>query len=405
MIACEETILDFLHGQGGFTRTQIQCLHQWWQAARWDGEELPPFLVRHQALSDQAAHLLQLLAAGDLTEIMAQALIDCGELADLRARLPNLAMLPEDRNLFATVRLLDGDDTDKEAGAGKHDFALPEQPCVGMKLGKYLLAECIGAGSSGLVFRAMHPTLQISVAVKVLHPATGGPDRQAHRKLKAEAQLLARLNHRYIVRALDFEPEADFPFLVLEYVNGPSLAELIEQGGRIRPDRVVRILSQLAEALAATHALGIVHRDIKPANVLLTRSGECKLADLGLALVQQPLAGTDLEPGPVMARAGTVLYVAPELAENGTVSEQSDLYSLGATLYHALTGSPPFVGSTIREVLLQHSSARPLSPRMLVPDLSPELANLVLRLLAKDPRRRPVSFTALLRESEVLNSR
>ena len=405
MIACDETVVDFLHSQGGFTRTQIKRLHQWWQAERRNGEDLPPFLARHQALSDPAAHTLQMLAAGNLTEIMAQALIDRHELTGLRTRLPDLASLPEDRDLLATVRLLDGEDTDKEPGPCKDDLALPELPRVGMKLAKYFLAECIGEGSSGLVFRAMHPTLQIPVAVKVLHPATAVKDRQAYRKLKAEAQLLARLTHRYVVRVFDFEPEGQFPFLVLEYVNGPSLAELIEQSGRIRPDRVIRILSQLAEALAAAHAAGIVHRDIKPANVLLTGGGECKLADLGLALVQYAPAGTDIEPGTVTARAGTVLYVAPELAEHGKASEQSDLYSLGATLYHALTGSPPFVGSTIREVLLQHSSTPLLSPRALVPDLPPELANLILRMLAKDPRRRPASFTALLREPITAHAR
>ena len=405
MITCDETVIDFLRHQAGFTHSQIERLQQWWQANRRESEELPQFLARQQVLSGPAARILQLVAEGNMTELMGQALIDRGQLDEFRLRLPELAALPEDHDLSATVRLLDGDDTDKECRDSKQEPALPNQPRVGMKLGKYLLTECIGEGSSGLVFRALHPTLQVPVAVKVLHPAANGDDRQSYRKLKAEAQFLARLNHRYIVRVFDFEPSGEFPFLILEYVNGPSLAELILQSGRVQPSRAIRILSQLAEALAAAHALGIVHRDIKPANVLLTRAGECKLADLGLALVQTPPAGIDLQSGPVTARAGTVLYVAPELAENGTASEQSDMYSLGATLYHALTGFPPFVGSTIREILVQHSSMPPLPPRTLVPDLSQELESLVLRMLAKNPHHRPTSFAALLSEIRCAASR
>jgi serine/threonine protein kinase len=404
MITCDETVFDFLRNQGGFTQSQVERLQQWWQAARRDGEELPRFLTRRQVLSGPAARILQLVADGNMTEMMGQALIDPRELTDFRLRLPELAELPEDHDLFATVRLLDDDDTEKDSAAGKHKPDVSGHPRVGKRLGKYLLTECIGEGSTGLVFRALHPTLQVPVAVKVLHPVGSGDDQQSYQKLKAEAQLLARLNHRYIVRVFDFEPDADSPFLVLEYVNGPSLAELIEQSGRIQPSRALRILWQLAEALAAAHGLGIVHRDIKPANVLLTRGGECKLADLGLALIQRPPAGSDLQSGPVSARAGTVLYVAPELAEHGIASERSDIYSLGATLYHALTGSPPFVGSSIREILVQHSQVPPLSPRTLVPDLSPELANLVLRMLAKDPRQRPESFAALRQESVLTNA-
>ncbi|HEV3142570.1 MAG TPA: serine/threonine-protein kinase [Gemmataceae bacterium] len=404
MIACNEAVFDFLHSHARFSRTQVERLQQWWLANRRESEELHAFLARQQLVSSPTARILQLVAQSNMTEVMAHALIEHEELTELRLRLPELVVLPEEDKLSATVTLLAGGDTDKETTGSHADLPLIEHPRVGMRLGKYVLTEWIGEGSCGIVFRAFHPTLQIPVAVKVLHPAKAIKNRELHGKLKAEGQLLARLNHRYVVRVFDFEPDGDFPFLVLEYVSGPNLAELIEQSGRIQPSRALRILRQLADALGAAHAMGIVHRDIKPANVLLTRSGVTKLADLGLALVQQPFLQSQAGTPPFPARAGTIFYIAPELAEGGVASEQSDMYSLGATIYHALTGSPPFVGSTAREIRSQHSSAPVPSPKTRVPDLPDDLAQLVLQMLAKDPRQRPASFAALLHEPMLFNS-
>src|SRR5205085_16417 len=131
------------------------------------------------------------------------------------------------------------------------------------------------------------------------------------RRLMAEARILAKLNHPHVVRVFDFEQDAHFPYLVLEYVNGPSLEQLIVQSGRVQPARVVHIMRQLADALAATHRLGIVHRDIKPANVLLTRDGDVKLADLGLATVRGPAHAADAGPLPASARVGRRLATHP----------------------------------------------------------------------------------------------
>src|SRR5262249_40677931 len=132
------------------------------------------------------------------------------------------------------------------------------------------------------------------------------------KKLKAEARILALLNHPHIVRLYDFEPDPQHPFLVLEFVNGPSLAELIEHSGRLQPHRAVRIAREAAEALAAAHQIGIVHRDVKPGNVLLMRFGEVKLADLGLASVFRPNSQMAHGPCALGARAGTASYLAPE---------------------------------------------------------------------------------------------
>src|SRR5262249_53569932 len=143
----------------------------------------------------------------------------------------------------------------------------------------------------------------------------------------------------------------------------------------------------------------IVHRDIKPANVLLTRSGEVKLADLGLATVRCPSATVGEGPVPASARVGTACYMAPELAgSNRPADARSDIYSLGATFCHALPGGPPFAAETAWEMIERHAKAPPPNPRDRVPTLPIDLADLVLRMLAKDPQQRPGSFEALLAE-------
>ena len=399
MNACDIVVLDFLATHAGFTARQVGYLKSWWESTRQIEEDLAAFLLRQQLLSQPTVQVFRQISRNHLTETLGAVLVDRRELQSLRRRLPEVARLDEDRELNATVTLLSGDDTAK-------DFQLPPPPVVpekppaplvGTSLGKYLLTECIGAGAAGVVFRAMHPTLHIPVAVKVLRSAAGLEGAEGQRRLNAEGRLLARLNHPNVVRVFDFEQDRDFPFLVLEFINGPSLAELIAQSGRIQARRVVPIMRQLVDALSAAHRLGIVHRDIKPANVLLNRDGDAKLADLGLATRQGP--ADDSGPLPANARVGTVSYLAPELAGTAQLAdERSDIYALGATMFHALTGSPPFRGDSVWEVLCQHARTPPPAPRSRAADVPIELSDLVERMLAKDPAARPASFAALFLE-------
>src|SRR5260370_28859353 len=295
---CDLIVLDFLATHAGFTAQQICHLKACWESVRHGDEDLAQFLLGQQLLSGSAVQIFAQMGRHHLTELLGLALLDRRELQSLRRRLPDVALLADDK-LSATVTLLNGDDTAKDsnpalelpplAHADGHAHAEPELPRAGFVLGKYLLAEWVGHGSGSEVYRALHPTLQIPVAVKILHPTIEGDGIERARRLSAEARVLARLNHPNIVRVFDFEQDEYFAFLVLEYVNGPSLAELIEHSGRVQASRVVRIMRQLVDALAAAHKLGIVDRDIKPANVLLTRDGHVKLADLALALVPAPI--------------------------------------------------------------------------------------------------------------------
>jgi serine/threonine-protein kinase len=268
----------------------------------------------------------------------------------------------------------------------------------GRTLGKCLLIEELGRGGWCTVFRALHQSLQLSVAVKVLHvPADDPWLASARAQLRSEARLLARLCHPHIVRLFDFADDPALPYLVLECVDGPSLRELIRQSGRLQPQRARAVMRQVARGLLALRSIGAVHRDIKPGNLLMARDGNVKIADFGQAILPAEVdeSATDSEPREV---AGTVAYVAPEqFLAPALVDHRSDLYSLGVTFYEAVTGQLPFQGRSRMEVLMQHAHARPASPQSLVPELDPAMAELILRLLAKDPDDRPRDAAEVLR--------
>jgi serine/threonine protein kinase len=265
---------------------------------------------------------------------------------------------------------------------------------AGAMLGKYLLTERVGCGSCGVVFRALHQTLGIAVAVKVLQ--VGSNLANIGEQLRTEARLLAQLNHPNIVRVWDFEEVDPFPYMVLEYVEGLSLAELINQSGRLRLDRALKITMQVTDGLTVAHKLGIVHRDIKPGNVLLTKDGTAKLADLGLALLTNQSTITGVS-SPNEGVAGTVAYMAPEQALSSTnIDHRADLYALGATFYHALTGQLPFVGRSRMEVLLKHAREPLVPPHERCADIDPQISRIVLKLMAKKPDDRYPTYEALM---------
>jgi hypothetical protein len=265
-------------------------------------------------------------------------------------------------------------------------------PGVGSVLGKCLLTGVLGRGGRGTVFSALHTTLNIPVAVKVLR-ADGGEGGELAEELRHEAQLLAQLSHPNIVRVLDFET-AGVPFVVMEMVEGPSLADLIGQTGGLRVERAAAILLEAAAGLAAAWELNIVHRDIKPGNILLTRAGGVKVADLGLAFTSGAAKGDSLSGSPV----GTGAYMAPEQARAaGAVDFRADVYALGATFYHAATGQLPFTGRNNREMLLLHATAPLVPPHEAAPGLvDPDASAVVARMMAKDPAERHGSYAELM---------
>jgi serine/threonine protein kinase len=259
---------------------------------------------------------------------------------------------------------------------------------IGDLLGKCLLTDLIGRGGSCVVFRALHQGLNVPVAVKVLPLDAGEAHRRAYEQLKFEARLLAQLPHPHIVRVYDFEDNIALPYLVLECVEGPTLADLIQQSGRLALDRAAEIISQISEALGALWKLGAVHRDVKPGNILLGRDRLAKLADFGQAVLveEQEIADPEQEKLAPEDVSGTAAYLAPEqfLAPD-SVDQRTDIYALGATFYHAITGELPFGGRSRLEVLLKRTREAPPPPSEIVPGLPLRINEVILTMMARDP--------------------
>jgi serine/threonine protein kinase len=199
-----------------------------------------------------------------------------------------------------------------------------------------------------------------------------------------EAQLLAQLVHPNIVRVLDFEDDPARPFVVMEFVDGLSVSDLIKQCGRVAPGRAIEIALHVSEGLDAARKIGVVHRDVKPGNILLTRDGTSKLVDLGLAVVARPGNSTGVGQNSAMIE-GTVGYMAPEQTLGGSVDHRSDQYSLGCTLYQLVTGRLPFAGRSAHEVMFQHLRVPPTPPHEVAASVPRELSRVILTMMEKSP--------------------
>jgi serine/threonine protein kinase len=250
---------------------------------------------------------------------------------------------------------------------------------------RYLLEEPIGRGGMASVWRALDTVLERPVAIKRLHARVQGDPELAER-FRREAQVVARLSHPHLVHLLDRGEEAGTPYLVFELVEGQNLKARVREHGRLQPEEAARICAQVARALAYAHARGVIHRDIKAHNVLLTDTGEAKLADFGIARILGAPEDSSLTATGMLL--GTSDYLAPEQAEGGPVDARTDIYSLGIVLYECLTGRLPFTGDGWLAVAMKHVREPLPDPRTLVPDLPPQLAAAALRAAAKEPDRR-----------------
>ncbi|MGW0965127.1 serine/threonine-protein kinase [Streptomyces sp. NPDC002516] len=255
--------------------------------------------------------------------------------------------------------------------------------------GRYRLQTTLGRGAMGEVWRAHDEMIGRSVAVKLLLSQDADPTAAA--RFRLEAQTAGLLNHRHVVGVLDFGAYDNRLFLVMELVEGDSLAGVLTSAGTLPADRVARIAAEAAAGLAAAHQQGIVHRDIKPGNLLLDAEGSVKIGDFGIARFMDDPAGGLTATGQIV---GTSLYLAPERALGKTAGPPSDMYSLGCVLYQLLTGRPPFQASSPVAVLHQHLDSTPTPPRELGADLPPAFENYLLGLLAKQPEDRPTALQA-----------
>jgi eukaryotic-like serine/threonine-protein kinase len=242
----------------------------------------------------------------------------------------------------------------------------------------------------GSVYRARDRVLDRTVAVKLL-PAELASDDQAADRLQREARSAARLNHPRIVSVFDAGLADGTPYLVMEYVEGRTLAQELQDHGRLSPGRAASIAAGIAEALAAAHAAGVVHRDVKPGNVLLVDGDEVKVADFGIARATEE--DTITHPSAVV---GSAPYLSPEQARGEVADARSDLYGLGVVLYEMLVGRPPFEADSPVAVAFKHLEEEPEPPSSVEPGIPAELDRVVMTALAKDPADRYESAGAFL---------
>jgi serine/threonine protein kinase len=265
--------------------------------------------------------------------------------------------------------------------------------CRGFVLGKYRLLDRLGAGGMATVFLAEHVRMQRPVALKVL-PSDRADDPACLGRFLREAQAAAALDHPNIVRAYDIETEGALCFLVMEYVDGVTLQELVNRRGRLEPARAAHYIRQAALGLEHAHQAGLVHRDIKPANLLVTRAGVVKILDMGLARFFQDESDMLTREHEGKSILGTADYLAPEQGRDShDVDIRADLYSLGATFFYLLIGRPPFDGGTLNQKLIAHQMKPPMDVHTLRREIPHEMAALVAKMLAKDPSHRPQTPT------------
>jgi tRNA A-37 threonylcarbamoyl transferase component Bud32 len=268
------------------------------------------------------------------------------------------------------------------------------------RVGAYVIEVKIGEGGMGKVYRCLDRALRRRVAVKVLHEKYGQDERYKARFLR-EAQTIASISHPSIaqVYAIDTAEDGSL-FIVMEHVEGSSVETALEKSGAFRLARAIALIREVALGLQAAHRKGIIHRDIKPSNLLLGEDDSVKIVDFGLA---KDLSGRNsiTDEGMVL---GTPHYISPEQGRGQAVDQRSDIYSLGATFYHLVTGRPPFEGKSQIAVIVAHVQEDPVAPHLAQPVLPRGVSHVIGRMMASRPDDRYQDYDELLADLDRLRS-
>ena len=265
---------------------------------------------------------------------------------------------------------------------------------IGAEIGGCRIISKIGEGGMGAVYKAHHIRLNKVVALKVMAAGLLGLGDEVHRKrFLREARAAAQLEHPNIVTVYDVNEFENSPYIVMQYVEGRSVGDDLDNQGKYGEIEALRIVRQAAEALDAAQQHNIVHRDIKPDNIMLTSTGQAKVMDFGLA---KDTGASDARVTASGTILGTPIYMSPEQFKAEVLDGRSDIYSLGVTLYHMVAGRPPFIGETPFELGSKHMEMPPPSPRNYTPELSPQVCGIVERMLAKNREDRYKSATELV---------
>ena len=253
------------------------------------------------------------------------------------------------------------------------------------KIDKYILHKQLGCGAMGAVWLSHHMGLDIPVAIKVLKKSLAMEEPEYLKRFIQEGKLAGSINHPNIIRIYDAGHVGETYYLVMEYVEGCDALNLLAERGRFSIDEVVSMGIILAEALHEAHMHNIIHRDIKPDNIMVSHDGTLKLSDLGLA----KHINDDFSSTINGAAIGSPNYISPEQVRNAKMADaRSDIYSLGATLYHAITGQVPFKGSTAMDVMLKHCNDKLVPPKSINPKIPSQLSKIICKMMKKLPENR-----------------
>ena len=266
---------------------------------------------------------------------------------------------------------------------------------IGQQLGSYQITSLIGKGGMGEVYRAKDTKLKRDVAIKIL-PDEFSRDTDRVSRFQREAESLAALNHQNIAAIYDLQQSDATRFLILEFVEGDTLADILKKRGALPVDEALQIAKQICEALEAAHEKGIIHRDLKPANVKITPDGKVKVLDFGLAKAfEAETSKANLSQSPTLSMAatnagvilGTAAYMSPEQAKGRPVDRRTDIFAFGAVLYEMLTGRPAFDGEDVQDILGAVLKSEPDWTR-LPSDVPPRIRKLLRLCLQKDVKKR-----------------
>jgi serine/threonine protein kinase len=264
-------------------------------------------------------------------------------------------------------------------------------------LGRYRIEAEIGRGAMGVVYRGFDPQIDRTVAIKTISLAGQDPEaeQQFRERFSQEARAAGRLSHPGIVTIYDAaeDPETHEPYIVMEYIPGEPLSKILaETDGKLPLSAALQFAQEIAEALDYAHSQGVIHRDIKPANILVTEDGHAKIADFGVARLNQELVS---QQGGIV---GSPAYMAPEQMSEGEADARSDLFSLGVILYSMITGFRPFQGNSAQTVCFKVMNVEPVPVTSFQTDVPPELDALIARAIAKDPNERYQSGAQMARD-------
>lgn len=291
-------------------------------------------------------------------------------------------------------------DAHPSANEHKNGKPAPIQPAVTDDQGSrqipgYQILDRLGAGAMAVVFKAKQLSLNRVVAIKVL-PKKLSTDKEYVERFYAEGQAAAKLNHTNIVQAFDVGEAQGYHYFVMEYVEGKTVYDELAAGKIYSEHEALNIAIQITRALQHAHGQRLIHRDVKPKNIMLTEGGVAKLMDMGLARVADDSTAIAAEAGRLF---GTPYYISPEqIIGKATVDFRCDIYALGATLYHMVTGRAPFEGETSREVMLKHLKQKLVPPDRYNLELSFGICKLIEKMLSKHPKNRQATTRQLLED-------